>query len=195
MLRSTWRTVVSIWLYCCWLDEFDIISSVDILTWGKWGGSWPGHTPRKGWESIFSCTHLLYIPGPWCAQTMMKWFIVWRPVSHSGSSMKVLRCSRKAQCSVAQLTVLRQAINSENGKRNNHKVWKYSYLVLQFHKDNKVGRDPHSLIFSPLKGKLTVQNVWQPKKSVSYQASVSPQSSEGVSLSWGNRLWFESHNL
>lgn len=29
-----------------------------------------------GWERAFLCTHLLHVPGPWCAQTILKWFIV-----------------------------------------------------------------------------------------------------------------------
>lgn len=56
---STWRTVISIWLYCCWLDMLDIISSVDILTWGNEGGSWPHHTPRKGSDGSGLGKHFL----------------------------------------------------------------------------------------------------------------------------------------
>lgn len=38
---------------------FDIISQVDILTWGNEEGSWPCHTPKKGSDSSGLGKHFL----------------------------------------------------------------------------------------------------------------------------------------
>lgn len=127
VLRSTWRKIISFWLYCCWLDKFEIISLGDIQTWGSDAGKWPHHTPRESSESSgLGKSFLVYTPAP-CARALVctdniEVIHSSTVLSHSENSKKVLRCIRKGKHDVARLTVLRGSKHSTSWEERNHKL-------------------------------------------------------------------------